>query len=343
VKVGLLIGQNIFQTGIAVYARMVRPALAALGDEVDELPLTRREARIFGRAVGGYALYWGTRLAQRRPAGYDVLHALDPVTAIRGADVVTVHDLVVEEHPVWYQRDLGARMEWRVTRALARRVPWTIADSEATRQAVIARWGRDPEKVVTVHLAHDELVYRPTSGGSALLAPDRPNVVFVGDDNPRKNLMLAVQGLARYQADTGVTPRFVRIGSGIGSGYREEAKRLGVDLVEAGKLPNEEIVRIYSAAQAFLWPSLAEGFGLPPLEAAACGCPVVAHDIPVSREVLGDAARYHANDPGDMARALRDVIEAPPSPDSQRRHAARYRWAKTARETREVYERAMRR
>lgn len=346
-KVALVVGSNIFQTGISLYGRMLKPSLEALGVEADAVGLRRRRLTIGGREVGGYVMFWGSRLLQRHDPKYEIVHALDGVTATPGTHVVTIHDIVTEEYPEWYQRDVGARLEWRFTRSMARRAPWLLADSEATRQKVIARWGRAPDTIVTVHLAHDAATYRPTPGGSPHLAEGRPNFVFVGDDNPRKNILLAVRAMAELERSTGVKPRLVRVGRArhedVGSAYRTEARRLGVDLVEPGALRDDELPRLFTAADALVWPTVAEGFGLPPLEAMACGCPVVANDMPVSREVLGDAPRYHANDAVSMAAAMRSVLDDRPPAAALERQAARYTWEKTARETRAVYERAMRR
>src|SRR5581483_3574271 len=269
--------------------------------------LKRREVKLRGRAVGGLASLWLARATQRRPDA-QIVHATDPAVATRATDVVTVHDLISETHPEWFQASMPARLDWSLTRRYARRAPWIVTDSEATRQEVLSRWAVAPERVVAVHLGIDLDVFQPTTRASPHLAKDKANLVYVGDDNPRKNVMLAVRAAGLL----GGPARLIRFGPSrfpeIHRAYQEEAKRLGVDLVEPGFADDASVIAALSGADAFLWPSLAEGFGLPPLEAMACGCPVVALDTPVNREVCGPLARYHSNDPEAAAAAIRATI-----------------------------------
>lgn len=346
-RIGLGYGKGVFITGVAGYGRMLRPALAARGHDVDFVFLTRRDWKLFGRPVGGYASMWVERLRWRRPPGYDIVHALDTVMATRRTDVATVHDLVVEDFPEWYQRGIGGKLEWRFTKRLLLQVPWMQSQSDTTRAEVIRRWGRDPETIVTVYQSYNRDAYQPTPGGHPLLAPDRPNFVFVGDDNPRKNLVLAIRALGELQRTRGVRPRFIRVGALRWPEVQElmlaEAKRLDVDLVQPGALPDEEVAKLYSGASGFLWPSLAEGWGIPPVEAMSCGCPVVANDLPINREVLGDLVFYHGNDPASMAAALDRCLGSSPPRDQLNRHANRYTWEGCAKGLEGIYERALRR
>ncbi|HVM44453.1 MAG TPA: glycosyltransferase [Candidatus Thermoplasmatota archaeon] len=343
-KVALLYGKNVFETGVRRYAEQLEEGLRRAGDDVERVEVARREWRIGKRRVGGFVSYWLARV-RRAPRGRDVVHALDPSLALPGSDLVTVYDLVVEEYPDWYQRTLPLRVEAKLNRALARRVPWKVCISEVTRQGVLARWGGDPARVVVVPPNIDHARFRPVEGGSSLLAADRPNLVFTGANNPRKNLLLAVKAVHALREEHGVRARLLRIGPDkfpdVRREYEAYAQEHGVDLVEPGFVADDELAAILTAADAFLWPPVAEGFGLPPIEAMACGTPVVAVDTPINREVCGALATYHAADASDAARAIARALQAPPPRDKLRAHAAQFTQERMVRETRALYERIL--
>ena len=126
--------------------------------------------------------------------------------------------------------------------------------------------------------------------------------------------------------------RLVLTGGGDFSGVPE-----GVEA--RGHVPRDELVSLMQRASALVFPSLYEGFGLPPLEAMACGCPVASSDAASLPEVVGDAARlFDPNDPAAIAEAVRDVL-ADPQPWIERglAQASRYSWDETARATDAVY------
>jgi glycosyltransferase involved in cell wall biosynthesis len=340
-SVGLLYGRNVFQTGVKRYAEELERELRAQGEDVERVEIARRELRFGKLRVGGFVSFWLARLA--KAPRHDVVHALAPALAVRGTDVLTIHDLTEEVFPQWYQRGLATRADIRLTRAIGRRVPWLVADSEVTRQHAIKLWKVAPERVVTVHLGIDPERFQPTSERTPLLAEDKPNLVFTGDDNPRKNIALAVRAVAALRREHGIDARLVRVGPtrdpDVHDAYRREAKEQGVDLVEPGFVDDRDLVSLYSHADAFLWPPVAEGFGLPPLEAMACGAPVVALDTPINREVGGPLACYHRDDASDAAAAIARVLAHPPAREALRAYASQFTWARTAARTREVYAR----
>ncbi|MGH7858179.1 MAG: glycosyltransferase family 4 protein, partial [Candidatus Binatia bacterium] len=109
-----------------------------------------------------------------------------------------------------------------------------------------------------------------------------------------------------------------------------------------GYVPEEEMSALYSGASLFVYPSLYEGFGLPPLEAMACGTPVVAADRTSLPEVLGHAAILaDAEDPGEFLEAIQSLLDHPERArelrEEGRRHAARFTWEETARRTLDAY------
>lgn len=343
-RVVLASAKNRLATGVDRYARDLAAGLRGIGVDARERVLERRELSIGPLRLGGYASLWAQRLRASR-GDADLLHALDPAIASARADVLTVHDLLNEVHADLYLTSRRARMDWALTRRFARQVAWVVTPSEATRRDVIERWGHDPDLVFAIHHGIDHARFRPVKARSPLLAEGRPTLVYAGDDNPRKNLGLAVRALASLRERHGIDARLVRAGPSrfphVHGPYRALAKGKAVDLVEPGYLDDEALVALLSGASAFLWPTLGEGFGFPPLEAMACGAPVVALDTPIDREICGPTARYHGNDAEACADAIADTLRAPPSRAAVLEHAGEFTWDATARRTLAVYERAL--
>lgn len=343
-RVKLALAKNRLATGIDRYARELTAALRGQGVDVEERVLERRELAIGPARVGGYASLWAQRLLASR-GGCDLLHALDPAVATGRADVVTIQDLLPEEFPELFQTTRRDRLDTRLSRGLARRARWFLVPTEATRQSLVARWGVPEARVVVVPHGIDHDKFRPTPGGSPLAAPGKRTFVYVGDDNPRKNVLLAVRALAALKARHGIDARLVRVGPTrfppVHEEYRRAASDAGVELVEPGFLDDDALTRLLSACDAFVWPTRGEGFGFPPLEAMACGAPVVALDTPVNREVCGPLACYHPDEADACADALATVLRAPPAAEVLNAHARTFTWENAARKTREVYARAL--
>ncbi|WP_279480767.1 glycosyltransferase family 1 protein [Aureimonas sp. SK2] len=170
--------------------------------------------------------------------------------------------------------------------------------------------GLDPERIRVVPNGADHLGRTP---------PDREILdrlglrhdgflLFVGSHAPHKNLQRALEAFAAIEAHD---RRFVIVGSSNAGVFGKAAAVLPTGALAAGRLEDAEIAALYAHATALVFPSLYEGFGIPPLEAMSYGCPVLASDIPPIREVCADAARYF--DPertDDIARVLAHAVGA---------------------------------
>jgi glycosyltransferase involved in cell wall biosynthesis len=175
-------------------------------------------------------------------------------------------------------------------------------------------------------------------------------VLFVGSEQPRKNLAAVLAAFAALKRERRLRDlKLVKVGGPGGSEApfrartRALVRALGLDedVVFTEHVPDEDLSAWYSGAACLAWPSLYEGFGFPPLEAMACGCPVVVSSAGSLPEIAGPAALLvEPRDERALAEAIRTLVLDPPSDLVERglAHAARFSWERTARETLRVYE-----
>ena len=315
-----------------------------LSGQLTRLPTERPAVRIAWEQLA-----LPVELARRR---VDVLHALGFVSpcAWRGPTVVTVYDLSFLRYPRVFNR--GNRLYLsRFTPPSLRRATRVIAISEHTRQDVIQLCGVPPERVTTIHLAADER-FHPADPAEIVRfrarrgLPDR-YILYLGTLEPRKNVSTLVRAYAELRR-AGITDHALVLAGARGWQYEPIfalVRELGLEqqVLFPGFVAAEEQALWYTAAQIFAFPSLYEGFGLPLLEAMACGTPVVASTSSSLPEVVGDAGiLVEPTDVGGLASALRDVLEN----DALRRRlreaglvrARTFSWRKMAEETVRVYD-----
>jgi glycosyltransferase involved in cell wall biosynthesis len=280
----------------------------------------------------------------------DLLHAPVNVAPFlsRTPIIVTIHDLAFFEYPGQYpgfQRRYLAAM----TRASTHRAAKVITVSSFTGADVAERLDVPESKIVAVPNGVDEAFY-PRAGTDELTRfreeqrlPDQ-FLLFVGTLQPRKNLIGLLRAYAMLSESERI-PLFVVGGAGwMYANIFEEVQRLGIsdEVWFPGYAASEMLPLWYSAATAFIYPSFYEGFGLPVLEAMACGTPVVTSDRTSLPEVAGDAGLLvDPDDPEDISEAIRTLL----TDDTRREQLAQrglerarqFTWRRTARETMAVY------
>jgi glycosyltransferase involved in cell wall biosynthesis len=272
----------------------------------------------------------------------------------RGALLVTIHDLAFLRVPGSFPRPLALRLRWQV-RANARRAAVVITDSQHSKRDLRAAYGLPEDRIHAIPLAPDP-VFAPVREGVALerirrtLGITRRYVLSIGRLNARKNLLGLVQAFERVRAEVGEPAQLVIAGPrDFGADALDRAVAASVcagDVIRVGAIDGADLPALYSGATAFAYPSLFEGFGLPPLEAMACGAPVICSNTTSLPEVVGDAAlTFDPSRVDDIAAALRRVLTEPALRAEliARGHAraARFSWRATAERTLEAYRRAV--
>jgi glycosyltransferase involved in cell wall biosynthesis len=262
--------------------------------------------------------------------------------------VVTVHDLFAAVEPRWFAPSVGRQL--RVTqRRAAHAADRVIAVSERTKRDLVERYGVPEERVRVVYNGVDHTRFRPRDVDAEAVAQSygvpHPFILCVGSLMPWRNGPRLLRAVAKLAMPKRVGLLFVgRDIWGTDSTARVAAENGWSWARFAGYVPDQALPALYAAASVFAYPSLYEGFGIPPLEAMACGTPVVASTAGALPEVLGNAALLV--DPVDE-HALAEALEAALSnPETLRERgierAARFRWEHTAAQTWRVYEEAAR-
>jgi glycosyltransferase involved in cell wall biosynthesis len=263
-----------------------------------------------------YDIYWGTN---------DFLPALT-----RCPSVVTVHDLLLLKYPC--DQPLTRFLAQRLAASLkkARRI---ITDSRTTADDLIAAFP-DASKKVEVGLLGLNASGDASNGDSCgdHVNTDSPYVVMLGAHRPRKNLALAVAAVS--QVRQGGSKLKLLVTGDVHPSFDELVSRSKEYVSCVGLLPRPSLVTLLEGATALMFPSLYEGFGFPMLEAMAAGCPVLALDTPINREIAGNAARFLPAEQRPWSDALAELQNTTSLREEMRgrgfSNLRRFSWDKTA-------------
>jgi glycosyltransferase involved in cell wall biosynthesis len=230
----------------------------------------------------------------RRAGLHVMINPINTAPIGYGRNVIVVHDLSFLEHPQWFGRGFVALYRAIVPTA-ARRAAAVVTDSEYSKGKIVKLLGIDPSRVHVIYLAADP-VFKRVEGDALQSVMDRhsltkPYALYAGSVAPRKNLGRVISAYERVRERLGSEHELVVVGassfhfSGNGetSGNVEGVRMLGY-------VSDDDLAALYSGARVFVFPSLYEGFGLPPLEAMSCGTPVITSNTTSLPEVVGDAA-----------------------------------------------------
>ena len=318
-------------------------------------PLSELRTHQYGRSLRRWRLraamsYVGAPLDRTFP-GVRLFHATDHLLPKlrRARSVFTLHDTAYVHHPEHYLPRNRIYLQRMVPRFLehADRV---IVVSEHARREAVGIYDLDPGRVDVIPEGVDER-FRPDPDPTAVDAvrrryglPER-SILYVGTIQPRKNLTTLLDAFARVREHH---PDLALVVAGE-KGWlfrsffdRLRALGLGSSVVVTGHVPDEDLPALFGSAVVFAYPSLFEGFGLPPLEAMACGLPVVCSDATSLPEVVGDAGiLVPPLDVDAWVAALDRLLEDPAAREDLRarglERARRFTWDEAARRTLDVY------
>jgi glycosyltransferase involved in cell wall biosynthesis len=253
--------------------------------------------------------------------GADVLHMPYYTMPLRPGlpTVVTVHDVTFFTDPERYTATIAMSLK-SATRTAVRQATRLIVPSNATRDELVRVLGMDPAKIdVAYHGVDHNLFHRPSQAQVAHVTArlglrGRPYIAFLGSLAPRKNAPAVVRGWATAVADLAEPPALVLGGGGGWSQELDEAVAAvppNLRLVRPGYLPFADLAGFLGGALVVAAPSRGEGFGLPVLEAMACGAPVLTTYRTSLPEVGGEAVAYTEPDADAIAGALRTLLDDP--------------------------------
>jgi glycosyltransferase involved in cell wall biosynthesis len=319
--------------GVGRYIDSVIPALVRTGTEVhvvcrppdvvhySQLAAQQALAAPVATRSRPVRLIWeqlGLPFAARR-AKPDVLHAphytYPLALSVIGhvPVVVTLHDATFFSSPEVHTRVKGPFFR-TASRLALRRADQCIVVSQATADELIRHAGAQASRLTVAHLGVDSEIFKPPSDSAVAgfrrslgLSPGEDYIAFLGTMEPRKNLPALIRGWAMAFEGRSNPPALVLAG---GSGWDSELDAVAASvpaalrLIRPGYLPLEELSALLGGALVVAYPSLGEGFGLPVLEAMACGAPVLTTRRLALAEVGGDAVAYSETDPASIGREL---------------------------------------
>jgi glycosyltransferase involved in cell wall biosynthesis len=279
-------------------------------------------------------------------SSFDLFHGTNYEVPLwsRRPSVVTIHDLSLLLHPEAHEPRLVRRARWRLP-LMTKSASRIITPTESVKKEVCEMLGVAAARVVVTPEAPRSVFKRREDAGVR-----EDFILFVGTIEPRKNLLRLVEAFEQVLKTTALSSHLVIAG---GQGWLMDdfsslikQKKLEDRIRLTGYLQDEDLRALYSSCSVFVYPSLYEGFGLPPLEAMACGAPVITSNIPAISETVGTAARLvNPRDTNELSRAIMEML----SDEGMRNHYSaagaehvkKFTWEQTAIKTLEVYRQAI--
>ena len=348
-------------SGIGQYVRQLFSVMVPLDDSMEWIAYASPEVHShldIGGSMGRITVKMPSSHLVRRwiepfSDSLDVFHGTNFKAPNYGQKktVVTIHDLWLDRFPAYSKKLFGQRVSSWKTRRSATRAAKIIAVSEFTKQEIHEVFGIPLDKIVVIYHGCSNAMYPDAHEESGrkirerLGLSGRPFILFVGGAEPRKNHRVLFEALAKFPK---LTKEFslVAIGDetvrGVSLGQTAEELGLSEVVICPGFLSTADLRVIYSQAEVFIFPSLYEGFGLPLLEAMACGAPIITGQETALPEVAGDAALYvNARDSEQLGAVLWQLLNDSGLQERMRKtgfdRVKSFSWERAAKETLAVY------
>jgi len=323
------LARGLAEAGRLDYTAFVPPVASGAGEGLPEVLVSeyRRAHSVPERALAMAAAALRPGPLRRRYEGVEIVHypLTIAVPTLRLPSVVTVHDLQHLDLPHLFGRS-ERLFRRRAHEGSARRAEAVIVPSQFVRRSVVEHLGLPPDRVHAIPHGIDHERFRP--------GPEQrePFLLYPGRPWPHKNHARLFEALTLLRRER---PQLELVLTG--GGHEGRAVPPGVRV--EGQVTPEELVSLYRRAACLVFPSLYEGFGQPPLEAMACGCPVAASRAAAIPEAVGDAAAlFDPADAEDMAAVVSAVLESPERfVRAGLERASGFTWAETARRHEQVY------
>ena len=298
-----------------------------------------------------HVMYSGYHLSKYK---FDIVHEVgnfNQITFLKSKKVLTIHDIVPKMIKGYGTLQVDFNL---LLPECIRKTDIIIADSEYTKRDIIRRYGTDEDKIRVVPLAASMKFRR--SGDDRYFAEVKAKyslpdgfILYVGGVDRRKNLITLIDAYEKAR-QKGCKEKLVMVGIKFGRKILEREVRvrgLQKEVILIDFVGDDELVAIYNAGKLFVYPSLYEGFGLPILEAMACGVPVLCSGDTSLPEVGGDAAEYfNPNNTDEMAVKINELLNSETTLKRLQKmgmqRAGEFSWGKTARMTKEIYDELLR-
>ncbi len=277
-----------------------------------------------------------------------------------GKSIITIHDLMFLDHPEFLKPEWIPPLKKEIAVAV-KKADLIIAVSEFTKRRLIQKMGVDEAKIRVIYEGVREEFYPVSNEDVALLANvknniqskyglKKPYILWVSNIEPKKNVHRLIDAFCQIKRLIPKDYKLVLVGSNTSSSWYfnevfQHVVQCGAtdDIIFTGYVPDTDLRVLYSGAEIFVFPSFYEGFGIPPLEAMACGTPIVCSNSASLPEVVGDAAiQVSPHNTDELVKAIYSLLA-----DEKLRkvfaqkainQAKRFSWEKMARETLAVYE-----
>jgi glycosyltransferase involved in cell wall biosynthesis len=357
--------RKLLDFGIGTYIRNLLTHLARIDQDTEYVLLCREADSGIARELGenfrtvaapsaNYSVSEQFRIpVSLRREHIDLFHAphyvLPPLTHCRS--VVTIHDCIHLLFPQYLPNRLARLYARTAMWTAARRSDRILTGSEASKNDILRCLKVPAEKVTVIYHAIDDRLSHDPSAEQMALVRERyqlkdPFVLYVGNIKPHKNVERLIDAFSRLRRQGFEDLKLLIIGDEISKhpSLRREVHRLKLHkhVRFLGFVPVATLAALYRMASVFVFPSLYEGFGLPPLEAMACGTPVVTSNVSSLPEVVGDAAfLIDPYDPESIADGMRQVLTNEELRQTLRARGflqvRRYSWEASVQRVREIY------